>query len=781
MKNSMCVNCKKRIATVFISKVDINGNQINEGLCLVCAKELHIPQVDHFFSKMGIADDEIETLTDEMTEMMTSMQGEGEDGPLLEGIDNKGGVPDVFNLFKNRANFFSANREIQPYEPSESDKDKKTGKETKKAKKTDEKNLKYLTTYATNLNEKAKRGDIDAVVGREKEIERVIQILNRRTKNNPVLLGEPGVGKTAIAEGLALRIVNGDVPVKLSKVKLYQLDLTAMIAGTQFRGQFEARMKGVLDEVKSDQDIILVIDEIHNIMGVGEAEGSLNAANILKPALSRGEIQVIGTTTLDEYRKRIEKDGALERRFQPVFVEESTAEETIEILKGIRKYYEYYHKVKISDSLIEDAVYMAERYITDRFLPDKAIDVIDEAASRANLRNDVLLEIGRLEAELQENKKEQLELSEIDTKTREEEELKYKQVAELKARESVINQRLEELYKKAYINLEFDDIARVIENWTGIPVQTISEEEAEKLLNLEKRLKQKVIGQDKAVEACAKAIRRNRSGFRKRFKPSSFIFVGPTGVGKTELAKQLTLLLFGNLDALVRLDMSEYMEKHTVSKLIGSPPGYIGYDEAGQFTEKIRRRPYSVILLDEIEKAHEDVFNMLLQILDDGRLTDSQGRTVNFENTVIIMTSNAGTSLKSAQMGFVANEQEAIEDKAHDALKKIFRPEFLNRVDDVVVFNKLDKDSLYRIAWLMLAEVIGNCESRNIKLVIGDDVIDYLVKHGYDDKYGARPLRRLIQKTIEDELSEMYLRGVLKPGCVVNADVVDDKVVLTCN
>jgi ATP-dependent Clp protease ATP-binding subunit ClpE len=554
-----------------------------------------------------------------------------------------------------------------------------------------------------------------------------------------------------------------------------------MIAGTQFRGQFEARMKGVLDEVKSDQDIILVIDEIHNIMGVGEAEGSLNAANILKPALSRGEIQVIGTTTLDEYRKRIEKDGALERRFQPVFVEESTAEETIEILKGIRKYYEYYHKVKISDSLIEDAVYMAERYITDRFLPDKAIDVIDEAASRANLRNDVLLEIGRLEAELQENKKEQLELSEIDTKTREEEELKYKQVAELKARESVINQRLEELYKKAYINLEFDDIARVIENWTGIPVQTISEEEAEKLLNLEKRLKQKVIGQDKAVEACAKAIRRNRSGFRKRFKPSSFIFVGPTGVGKTELAKQLTLLLFGNLDALVRLDMSEYMEKHTVSKLIGSPPGYIGYDEAGQFTEKIRRRPYSVILLDEIEKAHEDVFNMLLQILDDGRLTDSQGRTVNFENTVIIMTSNAGTSLKSAQMGFVANEQEAIEDKAHDALKKIFRPEFLNRVDDVVVFNKLDKDSLYRIAWLMLAEVIGNCESRNIKLVIGDDVIDYLVKHGYDDKYGARPLRRLIQKTIEDELSEMYLRGVLKPGCVVNADVVDDKVVLTCN
>ncbi|HHT93027.1 MAG TPA: ATP-dependent Clp protease ATP-binding subunit [Clostridiaceae bacterium] len=777
----MCVNCKKRIATVFISKVDINGNQINEGLCLVCAKELHIPQVDHFFSKMGIADDEIETLTDEMTEMMTSMQGEGEDGPLLEGIDNKGGVPDVFNLFKNRVNFFSANREIQPYEPSESDKDKKTGKETKKAKKTDEKNLKYLTTYATNLNEKAKRGDIDAVVGREKEIERVIQILNRRTKNNPVLLGEPGVGKTAIAEGLALRIVNGDVPVKLSKVKLYQLDLTAMIAGTQFRGQFEARMKGVLDEVKSDQDIILVIDEIHNIMGVGEAEGSLNAANILKPALSRGEIQVIGTTTLDEYRKRIEKDGALERRFQPVFVEESTAEETIEILKGIRKYYEYYHKVKISDSLIEDAVYMAERYITDRFLPDKAIDVIDEAASRANLRNDVLLEIGRLEAELQENKKEQLELSEIDTKTREEEELKYKQVAELKARESVINQRLEELYKKAYINLEFDDIARVIENWTGIPVQTISEEEAEKLLNLEKRLKQKVIGQDKAVEACAKAIRRNRSGFRKRFKPSSFIFVGPTGVGKTELAKQLTLLLFGNLDALVRLDMSEYMEKHTVSKLIGSPPGYIGYDEAGQFTEKIRRRPYSVILLDEIEKAHEDVFNMLLQILDDGRLTDSQGRTVNFENTVIIMTSNAGTSLKSAQMGFVANEQEAIEDKAHDALKKIFRPEFLNRVDDVVVFNKLDKDSLYRIAWLMLAEVIGNCESRNIKLVIGDDVIDYLVKHGYDDKYGARPLRRLIQKTIEDELSEMYLRGVLKPGCVVNADVVDDKVVLTCN
>ncbi|NLN03486.1 MAG: ATP-dependent Clp protease ATP-binding subunit [Clostridiaceae bacterium] len=776
----MCVNCKKRIATVFISKVDINGNQINEGLCLVCAKQLHIPQVDQFFSKMGIADDEIETLTDEMTDMMTSMQGGSEEDPLGEGMD-KGGVPDVFNFFKNRANLFNANRAIQPYEPEESEKHSRIGKETKKAKKTEEKTFKYLTTYATNLNEKARRGDIDAVVGREKEIERVIQILNRRTKNNPVLLGEPGVGKTAIAEGLALRIVNGDVPLKLSKVKLYQLDLTAMIAGTQFRGQFEARMKGVLDEVKSDQDIILVIDEIHNIMGVGEAEGSLNAANILKPALSRGEIQVIGTTTLDEYRKRIEKDGALERRFQPVFVEESTPEETIQILKGIRKYYEYYHKVKISDSVIEDAVYMAERYITDRFLPDKAIDVIDEASSRANLRNEVLLEISKLEAEMQENQKEQSELSEIETKTLEEEQLKYKQLAELKARASVISQKLEELHKKAYINLEFNDIAKVIENWTGIPVQTISEEEAEKLLNLEKRLKQRVIGQDKAVEACAKAIRRNRSGFRKRYKPSSFIFVGPTGVGKTELAKQLTLLLFGNLDALVRLDMSEYMEKHTVSKLIGSPPGYIGYDEAGQFTEKIRRRPYSVILLDEIEKAHEDVFNMLLQILDDGRLTDSQGRTVNFENTVIIMTSNAGTSLKSAQLGFVANEQEAIEDKAHDALKKIFRPEFLNRVDDVVVFNKLDKESLHRIARLMLEEVMENCESKNIELVIGDDVFDYLVKHGYDDKYGARPLRRLIQKTIEDELSEMYLRGVLKPGCIVNASVVDEKVVLTCN
>ena len=779
-ENQMCAICKKRIASVFITKMDEKGNAVNQGVCLVCAKNMGLPQVDQFLSKMGISDDDLEGINDEMTSVMQSFEGgemseflsSGEDDSTAEEEEetpSKTNAPNFMDFLRNMGMPGQTPPLRRPDDPGESENGQKI--KNSKSNETDGKGgkpkLKFLSLYGTNLNDKAAGGLIDTVVGREREVDRVVQILNRRTKNNPVLVGEPGVGKTAIAEALALRIVDGTIPYKLRNMQVYMLDLTAMVAGTQFRGQFESRMKGVLDEVKRCGNIILVIDELHNIMGAGEAEGSMNAANILKPALSRGEIQVVGATTLKEYRKHIEKDGALERRFQPVYVEEPTIEDTVEILKGIRPHYENYHKVRISDEIVEDAVRMAERYITDRFLPDKAIDVIDEAASRANLNNTVLCKIGQLREEQEFNLKcqEQLSDSENDSSLDEETQLdKYKELAELKSEQVRIEKELEELKEKEYVNIVFDDIAGVIENWTGIPVQTVTKDEAERLLQLESRLTEKVIGQDKAVVSVSKAIRRNRSGFRKRFKPSSFIFVGPTGVGKTELVKQLTLELFGTLDALVRLDMSEYMEKHTVSKLIGSPPGYVGYDEAGQLTEKIRRRPYSVILLDEIEKAHEDVFNMLLQILDDGRLTDSQGRTVNFENTVIIMTSNAGTSVKNASIGFSDNKNAANEDSARDALKQIFRPEFLNRVDDIIVFNSLESESMVRITKLMLNEILSQCVEKGLSIDIDDTVVAYLSKEGFDEKYGARPLRRLIQKCIEDELAEMYLRGTIKAG-----------------
>ena len=792
-ESQMCSICKKRIASVFITKMDEKGNAVNQGICLVCAKNMGLPQVDQFLSKMGISDDDLEGINDEMTSVMQSFE-DGEMSDILPSADDTSIVEEETPSKTNAPNFFDFLRNMgaqgqmaplrRPDDPGELKKGEKSKTESKNAAdgKSGKPKLKFLSTYGTNLNDKAAGGLIDTVVGREREVDRVIQILNRRTKNNPVLVGEPGVGKTAIAEALALRIVDGTIPYKLRNMQVYMLDLTAMVAGTQFRGQFESRMKGVLDEVKKCGNIILVIDELHNIMGAGEAEGSMNAANILKPALSRGEIQVVGATTLKEYRKHIEKDGALERRFQPVYVEEPTIEDTVEILKGIRPHYENYHKVRISDEIIEDAVRMAERYITDRFLPDKAIDVIDEAASRANLNNTVLCKIGQLREELEANLKGQEQLSDAELYNEADEETrldKYKELAELRSRQVVIEKELEELQKKEYVNIVFDDIAGVIENWTGIPVQTVTRDEADRLLHLESRLAGKVIGQDKAVVSVSKAIRRNRSGFRKRFKPSSFIFVGPTGVGKTELVKQLTLELFGTLDALVRLDMSEYMEKHTVSKLIGSPPGYVGYDEAGQLTEKIRRRPYSVILLDEIEKAHEDVFNMLLQILDDGRLTDSQGRTVNFENTVIIMTSNAGTSLKNASIGFSDNKNTANEDAAKDALKQIFRPEFLNRVDDIIVFNSLDSESMIKITSLMLDEVISQCIEKGLSIDIDDEVVAYLSKEGFDEKYGARPLRRLIQKCIEDELAEMYLRGKIKAGDHINVVMCDGNVSFT--
>ena len=763
MNGELCSICHKRIATVFVTQIDNKGQQVNKGLCLVCAKKMNLPQVTQFLDKMGISDEDLESMSEGMDAMLETLEEEsnkGEDSP--SGTN----TPNLFKLFGNMGGGNMAS-------PDEFFADRKDGNEKgdKKPNKKEKPQYKFLSMYSTDLTEKAKLGGIDNIVGRDRETERVIQILNRRTKNNPVLIGEAGVGKTAIAEGLALRISRGEVSEKLLDKKIHLLDLTAMVAGTQFRGQFEARMKGLIDEVKKAGNIVLVIDEVHNIMGAGEAEGSMNAANILKPALSRGEIQVIGATTLKEYRKYIEKDSALERRFQPVFVNEPSISETVEILKGIKVHYEVYHKVRMSDKLLEEAAKMSERYITDRFLPDKAIDVIDEAASRANLRNTILPLIAGKKKEIAQQNEKLTELEGKENTTEEEQMEIFKETAEIKSSIAMLQSQLAELEEKQYLDLTYEDIAKVVETWTGIPLQKVTEDEAEKLMKLDTRLKEHVIGQDEAISVVSKAIRRNRSGFRNHFKPASFIFVGPTGVGKTELVKKLTIELFGTEDALVRLDMSEYMEKHTASKMIGSPPGYVGYDEAGQLTERIRRRPYSVVLFDEIEKAHPDVFNMLLQILDDGRLTDSQGRVVNFENTVIIMTSNAGTSLKGKGIGFAADGKDSAEAHAKDALNQIFKPEFLNRVDEIIVFNTLTKDNLVKIAHIMLKEIIEQCRDRGFTLEIAQDVYCYLAENGYNEKYGARPLRQLIQRKIEDELADLFLLGKITAGSVVRVEL----------
>ncbi len=749
-----CSVCNKNTAVIFATQM-INGKPEMKGLCLQCAKKLGIPVVDQLMKQTGMTEDDIENLTGEMENFLGDMDSDdgGEDSPLG-------------NMFKNFFPMGEKSNEDQEDQkqvigPVENIKET-TSKRNKKVKK----KKKHLELYGLNLIDQALEGKIDRVIGRQREIDRVVQILNRRNKNNPILIGEPGVGKTAIAEGLAVRIVEKKVPAKLLETEVYLLDMTAIVAGTQFRGQFEGRMKAIIKEATEYGNIILVIDEVHNIMGAGEVHGGvMNAANILKPSLARGEIQIMGATTLEEYRRHIEKDAALERRFQPVIVEEPTIEESIEILKGVVGYYEDYHHVKLSQEAIEAAVRMSDRYITDRYLPDKAIDVVDEAGSRVNLMNQGLVELEALREELEKIQ---------DLKEKAATNNDFEKAAQYKIDEISIQNKIKEREKSSEKNIGVEDIAGVIEVWTKIPVQKITEEEANKLLNLEEKLHQRIVAQYQAVEKLSRTIRRNRSGFRKKKKPASFIFVGPTGVGKTEVVRALASELFGSEDAMIRLDMSEYMEKHTVSKLIGSPPGYVGYDEGGQLTEKVRRKPYSVILLDEIEKAHPDVFNMLLQILEDGRLTDSQGRTTFFENTIIVMTSNVGSHLKTSGYGFGKDGYDHMEEKTREVLKETFRPEFLNRVDDIIVFSKLTKEDLGKIVDLMIEEVRESVEEKGIIIEVSQDVKDFILEKGYDEQYGARPLRRAIQNYIEDEMAEAFLLGKIKEGDQVKIQLDDD-------
>jgi ATP-dependent Clp protease ATP-binding subunit ClpA len=769
----MCSICKVNYAVVFITKL-MDGKQTQEGLCLSCAKKQGIQAINQLIEQTGMTEEDIDNLNKQMGDIFENMDADNFNLDDIVPIQSptSGGNP-FFNLINKAFPKNEGGNENQPNQKQLSgDRNNRNSTRTKVQERKNTKKKKFLDLYGTNLTDLAGEDKLDRVIGRQREIDRVVQILNRRTKNNPVLIGEPGVGKTAIAEGLAVRIANRQVPAKLFNAEVYLLDMTGIVAGTQFRGQFEGRMKGIIEEAKSLGNIILVIDELHNVMGAGEAEGAMNAANILKPALSRGEIQVIGATTLNEYRKYIEKDSALERRFQPVLVEEPSIEESIEILRGIKDYYENYHIVKIPDEVIKSAVILSERYITDRFLPDKAIDVIDEAGSRANLKNEGLVKLEALKQELkkvQEEKENAVSADSIED---------YQKAADLKVAECRLSEQIREIEEKCKdVELTVDDIAHVIESWTKIPVQKLTEIEAERLLNLEERLHTRVIGQHKAVNSVSKAIRRNRTGFRKKKRPASFIFIGPTGVGKTELVKALAVELFESEEALIRLDMSEYMEKHTVSKFIGSPPGYVGYDDGGQLTEKVRRKPYSVILMDEIEKAHPDVFNMLLQILEDGRLTDSHGRVVSFENTIIIMTSNAGTSLKASGIGFNRDGYQELESRISSIMKETFRPEFLNRIDEIIVFTELNKDELKQIIELMLKEVDKDVANKGMTINVSDAAKKFILEKGYDPKYGARPLRRTIQRYIEDELAELFLKGVYREGSNIIVDAEDGKIV----
>ena len=762
MQPTLCTRCKKRVAVVFISKIE-KGETVNEGLCLKCAKELGLPQVSDMMRRMGITDDDLEAISDEM--MQAFGGAESIEGMIPREDEEDSGEDGKTATFPFLNRLFGSGESASPAAPgggerSHESKERKSDKPPKR---------KYLDSYCINLTERARSGKLDQLVGREQEIERVVQILNRRQKNNPCLIGEPGVGKTAIAEGLAQRIANREVPFKLRDKEVYLLDLTALVAGTQFRGQFESRMKGLIEEIRKCGNVILVIDEVHNIVGAGDAEGSMNAANILKPALSRGEIQVIGATTFTEYRKHIEKDTALERRFQPVTVNEPNLEDTMKILRGIAHYYESFHGVKIPEGILRQAVVLSERYITDRFLPDKAIDLIDEACSDMNLKDAGINRRQEISRELADYGKERELLEAV-------EEPNFERLAEIKSRELQLQTELDGLSAQGEPQLTMDNLARVIELWTKIPASKIREEEFKRLSELDQRLRTKIVGQDEAIDAVSAAIRRNRVGISPKHKPVSFIFVGSTGVGKTELVKQLAEDLFNAPESLIRLDMSEFMEKHSVSRIIGSPPGYVGYDEAGQLTEKIRRKPYSVVLFDEIEKAHPDVLNVLLQILDDGQITDAHGRKVNFENTVIVMTSNAGSDRKEGSVGFNKSVNEQGKDRAMKALQQFLRPEFLNRVDEIVYFNKLTEENFLPIARLMLDELRDSLKEKGLTFTYDVELVKWLVKKSYSAAYGARNLRRTIQKEVEDVLAVEIINSFDHPVTHLSVTAEEDKV-----
>ena len=770
MQPTLCARCHKNMAVVFINRIE-NGQSHQEGLCLKCARELHIKPIDDIISKMGINDEDLDGLSSEMMEAMQNLSGNGDDLMNIENDDDSADddgktatFPFLNRLFgaQNAANAENRDSAAETERPRVG----KDGSERKPKRK-------FLDNYCISLTDRARAGKLDRMIGRSEELERVIQILNRRQKNNPCLIGEPGVGKTAIAEGLAQRIASGDVPAKLRDKQVFLLDLTSLVAGTQFRGQFESRMKGLIEEIRREGNIILVIDEVHNLVGAGDAEGSMNAANILKPALSRGEIQVIGATTFNEYRKHIEKDAALERRFQPVTVAEPSLSDSVEILKGIRKYYEDFHGVKISDEMCRMAVTLSERYITDRFLPDKAIDLIDEACSDVNLHNKDIERSAEIKKECADLDKERELLLSGTTGDGD-----FEKLAELRSRDLQLKDELSQIEAKGMPELTADNLAHIIELWTKIPASNIRADEFERLSGLAGRLKAHIIGQDEAVNAVCAAIKRSRAGLQSKRKPVSFIFVGSTGVGKTELVKRLAADLFNSPESLIRLDMSEFMEKFSVSRIIGSPPGYVGYDEAGQLTEKIRRKPYSVVLFDEIEKAHPDVMNILLQILDDGRITDAQGRTVNFENTVIVMTTNAGSDKRTGSVGFNMSADEQGKEKAVKALNDFLRPEFINRVDEIIYFHRLTEENIRAIASLMLEDLRTAMAERGTALTWDESVITYLAEKGYSAAYGARNLQRLIQKDVEDAIATEIIDHLKGAAKTVGLTVQDGKIVV---
>ena len=760
----LCSRCKKRVAVVFMTRME-NGKTINEGLCLQCAKELGIGPVNELMEKMGITDDEIENMNDQLMGMMDE---DGEEIDLDSDSDDSDFVPGGAQTFPFLQNMFGKMNGAAGQNPQETP-EKKTRRPDKREKKAPKR--KFLEAYCTDLTQKARDGQLDRIIGRDEEIYRVVQILNRRTKNNPCLIGEPGAGKTAIAEGIAQRIASGTVPLKLKDKEIHLLDMTALVAGTQFRGQFESRVKGLIDEVRALGNIILFIDEVHNLVGAGDAEGSMNAANILKPALSRGEIQVIGATTFGEYRKYIEKDSALERRFQPVTVNEPSIEDAVRVIEGIRSYYEKYHRVTVSPEMARNMVVLSERYINDRFLPDKAIDLLDEACSCAALRNKEMAEYDEL------NKKLLTSRQRVEELESDPEHLDYEQLAKIKADQLQMAARLDELEPKALgAAVTSEDVAKVIELWTGIPASKIKESELNKVARLEETLKKKIIGQDEAVELVASAVRRSRVQISARRRPASFIFVGPTGVGKTELVRVLSQELFDSTDPLIRLDMSEFMEKHSVSRIVGAPPGYVGYDEAGQLTEKVRRRPYSVILFDEIEKAHPDVMNILLQILDEGKVTDAHGRTVSFENTVIVMTSNAGSEQKESTVGFTKNEAQARKDHTYKALSQFLRPEFLGRIDEIVTFRQLDEKDYEKIAALMLQELVEPMKEKGITFGWDEAVLALIAKEAYGNKSGARDLRRVIRRQVEDPICTLLVEQIDGQVALIKAIDKDGKI-----